>query len=277
MKRNRGNKFIIWLSLLVALLVSLASVTGLTVPGFYQAETPNWQAQTYGQDWVDLFIVVPCLLISSWLAWRGSKAALYIWAGVLTYLLYSFLIYAVAIHFNRMFLVYCFVLGLSFYGLGWFLFQLVSNPPLPENFRNIPRKFTAVYFIALSVLFYFLWLSEIIPSVLSGKTPPSVTDTGLFTNVVHVIDLSVFLPAIFITGVLLWRRSAPGFALAQVLLSFFVLMDITIGVLDLIMKQRGLTETMTMGWIMAGMALFSLVLLMLFVRRTGNTEGDPVL
>jgi len=92
-----------------------------------------------------------------------------------------------------------------------------------------------------------------------------------------VIDLSVFLPAIFITGVLLWRRSAPGFALAQVLLSFFVLMDITIGVLDLIMKQRGLAETMTMGWIMAGMALFSLVLLMLFVRRTGNTEGDPVL
>ena len=43
---------------------------------------------------------------------------------------------------------------------------------------------------------------------------------GLFTNPVHVLDLSILLPALALSGVLLLRRRAAGFLLAPLLLGF---------------------------------------------------------
>ncbi len=259
---------ILWLSIPLALLVSYASITGMTTAGFYATETPDWQAQSYGQDLVDLFLIVPCLLITAFLVWQKRKGALFLWAGVVTYLLYTFLIYCMAVHFNRLFIVYCLVLGLSFYSLLWFLLSQMKDPPLAENFRNVPRRFTGIYFIILSLLFYFLWLSEIIPAILAGGIPKSLKDTGLATNVVHVLDLSVFLPGILITGILLLRSKTAGFVMAPVLLSFFVLMDITIGTLVLTMKQRGLEGNYALSMVMGALALSSLILLLIYIRKT---------
>ena len=65
MIQETKNAIILWLSLPLAAIVIFVSVTGLATPGFYAAETPNWQAQSYGQDLADLFLVTPALIISS--------------------------------------------------------------------------------------------------------------------------------------------------------------------------------------------------------------------
>ncbi len=260
----------LFLSVPLALLVAFASITGIKTTGFYSAETLNWQAQSYGQDVVNLFLIVPCLLVSAFLTWRQKRGANYCWAGTVMYLLYTFMIYCTAVHFNQLFVVYCLVLGISFYSLLWFFLSTFKVPPLPENFRSVPRQFTGIYFIILSLLFYFLWLSEILPAILSGEIPKSVKDTGLATNVVHVLDLSVFLPAILITGILLLQRKAAGFVMAPVLLSFFVLMDITIGALALIMKQRGLEGSYVLSLVMGALALCSLILLFIYTSKSGQ-------
>ncbi len=143
----------------------------------------------------------------------------------------------------------------------------MKDPPLAENFRKVPQRFTGIYFILLSLLFYFLWLSEIVPAVRAGENPKSLKDTGLATNVVQVLDLSVFLPGILITGILLLRRKTAGFLIAPALLMFFVLMDITIGVLVLIMKQRGLEGSYLLSGVMGVLALFSLFLLLVWIRK----------
>lgn len=257
----------LWFSIPLALLVCYASITGMTTPGFYAAETPNWQAQSYGQDLVDLFLIVPGLLVTAFISWRKNKVAHCLWAGVVTYLLYTFLIFCTAVHFNRLFIVYCLALGISFYSLLWFLLSQMKDPPLAENFRKVPQRFTGIYFILLSLLFYFLWLSEIVPAVRAGENPKSLKDTGLATNVVQVLDLSVFLPGILITGILLLRRKTAGFLIAPALLMFFVLMDITIGVLVLIMKQRGLEGSYLLSGVMGVLALFSLFLLLVWIRK----------
>ena len=267
MIQETKNAIILWLSLPLAAIVIFVSVTGLATPGFYVAETPNWQAQSYGQDLADLFLVTPALIISSIYAYQGRKGALFIWAGVLAYLLYTYLIYCFAIHFNKLFVFYCLALGLSFYSLLWFFYSLLKRKGISEGFSYIPHRIIGIYFIIISCLFYFLWLSEIIPAIMDGDLPESIKETGLITNAVHVIDLSVFLPGIFIAGVLILQRKILGYCLAPVFLSFFILMNITIGGLVLIMKFKDLEGSYAVAAIMAVLALVSAVLLVWFIKR----------
>lgn len=267
MKGSGKDVWVLWFSLPLAALVIFVSVTGLGTPGFYAGETVNWQAQAVGQDFIDLFIAVPALLVSAVFAYNKKKAAILVWGGVIAYLLYTFLIYCFAVHFNRLFIFYCLTLGLSFYSLCWFLFSRLSRPSPVVHFSAVPHRIIGIYFIVIAALFYFLWMAEIIPAIISGEVPKSVKETGLITNAVHVIDLSVFLPGLFITGVLLLKRKIAGYMMAPVFLSFFVLMNITIGSLVLIMIQRGIEKSYGVAVIMGFLTIVSAGLLVWYVKR----------
>jgi hypothetical protein len=102
-------------SVAIALLVAAASLMGIALPSTYAAETASWTAQAIGQDWVNLLLVVPCLIVASA---RGGRRWKLIRGGALVYTLYSYSIYAFAVHFNRVFLIYCAILGLSFFALA---------------------------------------------------------------------------------------------------------------------------------------------------------------
>lgn len=245
----------------------ITSITGLTTDGFYHLETPNWQAQSIGQDIINLFLLVPVLIISSVLSFQKRKGAFLVWGGVIGYLAYTFIIYCFALHFNRLFIVYCFVLGLSFYSICWFFYKQVTDPFRKEIFINIPRKTIGIYFIGLSVVFYFLWLAEILPAIIHKEVPVSLKETGLFTNAVQVLDLSIVLPGIFLTAILLMKKKLAGYVMAPVLLSFFILMDITIGSLVVIMKGRGLEGNFILVIIMGVLVFVSSFMLYSYMRN----------
>jgi hypothetical protein len=245
----------------------IAGAVALLTPGFYAAETINWQVQSRGQDLVDLFLILPCLIVSSILVFRNQRGFMMIWGGIALYLTYTFFIFCFDVHFNSLFVVYCLCLGLSFYT---FLYSVVVqyNKMLPVSLeRNWVHRVIAVYLIVVAILFYFLWLSEIIPAIIQKRIPRSVADAGLFTNGVHVLDLSLLLPGIFITGVLLLKKVQLGILLAPVLLVFFFLMDITIGFLVVLMKMNGLADNAGVAAVMAVLAIISLILLLLFFKK----------
>lgn len=265
--RDTNNKTILYLSLPLIVLISIASIVGLLMPEFYAAETANWQAQCMGQDLINLFLLVPCLLITSILAFKNNRIASLIWAGTMLYLVYTFVIYCFAVHFNSLFIVYCFCLGLSFYSVIYFLYAF-NNYVRKEKIEVKPvDRYVGFYFIIISLLFYFLWLSEIIPAIFLDQIPGSVIEAGLFTNAVHVIDLAVILPAIFMAGVFLLKGKPLGIIFAPVFLSFFILMDITIGTLTVIMNAKGVSTELSVATIMTLLSLFSLMLLILFFRN----------
>jgi len=244
----------------------MVSCVGLLTPGFYSKETLNWQVQSTWQDMIDLFLILPCLLVTSILAYRNNKAATYIWGGVVLYLTYTFVLYCFDVHFNKLFVVYCLCLGLSFYSFMYFLFTKHAETG-NGNFQNKSLiRIIGIYFIIVSVIFYFLWLAEIIPSIFNNTQPNSLIETGLFTNGVHVIDLAVFLPAVFITGIFLLKRKSFGFMLTPVMLTFFVLMDITIGMLAVGMKMKGVESNLMLTAIMCIFTLISLALLIWYLR-----------
>lgn len=262
---DRNN--LLWLSIPLALLLIIVSLTGLYSTGFYAKESLNWQAQSAGQDMADLFLVTPALLITAILAARKRKGALLAWAGVVMYIVYSFIIFCFAVHFNRLFLFYCAILGLSFYSLAWFFYTLLITPVSKTQFNEVPRKTTGIYFIILAILFAFLWLSEIIPAIIANDVPESVREAGLFTNAVHVIDLSVILPGMLISGILLLKKRYIGYIMAPVFLSFFILMDITIGGLVVVMIKRGLPGSYILTIIMGALTLFSSILLIYYIKK----------
>jgi hypothetical protein len=267
---NGKRSSLLILSFTLAALIITVSLAGILIPGFYVKETPNWQAQSVGQDYVDLFIIVPCLILSIVLAIKGYKKAMLAWAGVISYIIYTFTIYCFAVHFNRMFVLYCCTLGLSVFSLIYF-FAWQGKRQL--QLKNSLTKAIAVYFVIISIGFYFLWLSEIIPAVLSDNTPQPLVDAGLVTNPVHVLDLAIFLPALFITAVLLLKKRSTGYLLAPVFLVFTILINITIGLLQVIMVQKGVASGFNFLYIMSALALISVVFLISYYKNVCMEEA----
>ena len=85
------------LSLVIAGLVAVTSLFGIFFKSIYSLETDNYAAQALGQDMVNLIVVVPALIMSSLLVYRGVRRALFIWLGILFYLLYTFIIFFFAV------------------------------------------------------------------------------------------------------------------------------------------------------------------------------------
>ncbi|HEY3429782.1 MAG TPA: hypothetical protein VGK39_03830, partial [Cyclobacteriaceae bacterium] len=197
-----------------------------------------------------------------------------IWGGVLLYLVYTFVIYSFDVHFNKLFVLYCLILGVSFYALTYFIYKQLHQKEILIIESTLTRRVIGIYFIVIAVLFYFLWLSEILPAIVSNQVPKILSDAGLPTNPVHVLDLAIVLPGIFLTGVLLIKNKALGLVFAPVALVFFVLMDITIGTLTVMMQQQGLEGSLKLTMVMGVLALFSFTLLVWYVKRIKPDEDS---
>ena len=250
----------------LALLVTATSLGGLLLPSTYARETANWAAQAVGQDWVDLLFAVPWLVIAGAIALRGSRTALPLLAGGYAYTAYQFAIYGFAVHFNALFLVYCAALGVSSFAFAGLAAALSKHDGGPIGER-VPVRLTGGFLIAVGIVFALLWLSEIVPALLHGGTPRSTAEAGAITNPVHVMDLAVVLPAHVACGVSLLRRRPFGRAFAPVLLSFGVLMSLSIAGMMVVMRIRGEAAALPVVVALAAVSAASAAILAAYLRR----------
>ena len=123
-------------------------------------------------------------------------------------------------------------------------------------------------------MFSLLWLSEEIPALLTGKIPPSVMDANLPTNPVHVLDLGLYLPAMIITALLLWRRKLVGYLLAGPLLVFSILTGTAILVIFLVMSTKGMPTSVGVEAFIAIIIAVSLVLSVLYLREVNELRRE---
>jgi asparagine N-glycosylation enzyme membrane subunit Stt3 len=119
------------------------------------------------------------------------------------------------------------VLGLSFYTVVGSLIEqdLIS---ISKSFLSKHEKPASILLIIIGSLFGFLWLSEIIPALISASIPKSLINTGLWVNPIHVIDLAILLPAMIITGIFLTKKKSLGRLFAAPWLTFSTLMGSSI-------------------------------------------------
>ena len=253
------HKIFFFFSLLICILIFISSYESLIHPDFYNKESLNWQAQSIGQDAMNLFLICPFLLITAFLILSRKEYAHPLWAGTLVYLIYTYQIYCFNIHFNSFFVVYCLILGLCFYLFVFYTYWQIKSNLIFDN--GVIYKIVAFYLLTIAILFYLLWLWDVIPAILHHTVPESVMKGGLVSNPVQVLDLSLFLPGVFITGLLLLKKKPLGQLFSPVLLTFFVLMDLTIASLNIVMVNKGVDSGYTVAKVMSSLAVLSVVLL----------------
>jgi len=245
------------LSVPLAILTAIVSYAGVFVESTYARENSLYAAQGIGQDIVNLFIVVPILLFAAFFAWRKSKLGLLIWSGAVFYLAYSYTIYSFGLHFNNLFIAYCLILGLSFYSLVYFLISSLRENVSQWFASDVSTKPTGIFLVVIAVLFYFIWLSEIIPAILINATPKSIIESGLLINPVHVLDIAICLPALIVTGIALIKKKNIGFLLAPTMLLFCIFMAVAIAAMLITMKAKGLDTNLVLTAIFGFITLLS--------------------
>jgi hypothetical protein len=253
------------LSLVAALLMAIASAAGALSSATYARETVSWAAQGAGQDIVNVLVAFPLLAFSALYVHLGFARAHLVWIGALMYTVYSYVLYAFFVHFGSWFLVYVAILGLSSYALAGAA-SSVEAAMLPAVFsRSAHVKGAAVLLMILGCGFTALWLAEVVPAIIGGHTPASVSASGFPVNPVHVLDLALFLPGAIATSVLLWQRRPLGLLFAVPILVFAAMMGIAIIAMTFVMRAKGLPAPMgivpVIGGLSVGSAWFAVRLL----------------
>ena len=252
------------LSLLIASLVVVASGLGLLASSTYQHETGNWRMQAQGQD-VGNLLAAAVLIVTSVRA-RASLRSFLLWIGTMFYFLYAYVVYAFAVHFGRLFLVYVAVLGLVFYGLlgARTLAARWEKPAYPAGGS---RRLAAAVLAGTGLLFGLLWLGEVIPATITGVSPASLTEAGLAVNPIHAIDLSVVLPGMLATAYLTSKGNPVGNFLVAPWLMFSALMGLSIVAAMGIIVGSGDSSALPPMFMVATIVAVSLFALSRYVRQ----------
>src|SRR4051812_44189838 len=165
-------RFSRWAPFPIAVLVVVAAMAGIFSPAIYARETASWAAQGVGQDWVDLVIAGPALAIAGLVALGGDRRARLVVGGLLLYTAYSFAIYAVAVHFNALFLVYCAVLGGSTFALIDLIAALRVDAPGTWFAGRAPIHLAGRTLYAIAAVVGPLWARQNAPPP-APRPPPA--------------------------------------------------------------------------------------------------------
>jgi len=220
------------LSLLVALLMAVASVAGLLDPQrLYPAE--DLRESFLATDVVNLLIGLPILLGALGFARRGKLLGLLLWPGALFYALYHAIVYVFALPLNLAFLLWLLLLVLSVYTLAG-LVARVDGPALQRRLAGaVPVRAAGGVLAGLGALFALLALGTLVSS-LARQDPIAGADLAL-----QVTDLTVS-PAWIIGGLLLWRRAPLGYVTGLGLL--FQASMLFVGLIAFLLLQPLLTS-----------------------------------
>jgi hypothetical protein len=201
-------------SAIVAVLMTVVSV----VPLFdwrlvYPAMEPKLLPLFLGQDALNLVVGLPLLVGAMWLAHRGALIGLLLWPGALFYVLYDYGYYVLGAPFNGFFLPYLALMTLSAYAMVGIV-ATVDGVAVRERLATaVPARLTGGFLAGLALLFMALWVGMSVSALVSGVALDEIA------RVVTIMDLTVQLPALFVGGILLWRRQPLGYIVAAGLLS----------------------------------------------------------
>jgi hypothetical protein len=141
--------------------------------------------------------------------------------------------------------------------------------------ETLPVRSTAAYLIIIAVLFYLLWLKDVLPAVLTNTVPPTVSDYNLLVNPVHVIDISFALPGLIITAVLLIKKHKLGYIFTPMALVFIILLTIALIGMVIMLQVRDISDDTSVTGIFIVLTIISSIVLFLFLKniRTADELG----
>jgi hypothetical protein len=211
--RGRGVGPAVLLSAIVAALMVGASVLGIVVHDLYREGA--WAREAFrGGDVVTLVLVVPVLITSMALARRGSVRATVVWIGALAYAVYNYAYYVFGASFNDAFLIHIAIFSSSILALVLAISRLdVVATAEPLRHSRLAR-WIGGFLTLVGVGQCGLWVFVIVRYAVTGEVLADKPVRG--QHVVFALDLSLLVPALVVSGVLLWRRTPIGYVAAGI-------------------------------------------------------------
>lgn len=240
----KNNKIITVLVILISIFAVSASLSGIFITGgpgpydyvslrgkvveiygygLYRDMSSDVAIQGIAQDYVTLFIAVPLLIAAWYFSRKNSLSWRFILAGTLNYFFVTYIMYMCMAMYNAMFLIYVILTGISFFSLAITLLSFDTHE-LPGRFnKKAPLRLSGGFLILNSIIIGLLWLGIVIPPLFNGTIVPDSAE-HYTTLIVQGLDLSIFLPASFVSGYLLTKKNSMGFLLAPTTLIFLSLL-----------------------------------------------------
>lgn len=190
-------------SLLVAILMAAVSIVGLQYrPLIYPTDelirtfVPN--------DAVNLFVGLPLLLGSIWLAWRGRLIGLLCWPGALLFVLYNSIAYVFAVPLSWAFPLHLVLMMLCTYTLIALVASIDGTLVQQRLTGKVPEKLAGGVLVGLGSLTLMRVIGVMVSALTRGAP---LAETELAVSIADVL----ITPAWVIGGVLLWRHEAFGY------------------------------------------------------------------
>ena len=237
--------------------------------GIYRMHAVAQVYQVIPHDMVNLFLAVPALLISFLFARKGILKARLFFMAVTLYLMFTYGIYTFYAMYNRLYICYVAIMGLSFYT---FILTLKGTDAVKakELFKDTyPNKLVGGFLITASSFMTLTWLKTILPTAFFG-TMPTIDLAQSTTMVPQAIDLAFVLPLAFVMGIRLCMRKPEGYIMGTVIPAFLVFMMTAIFSKGLMLQITGTADGGGTMVIMGTFALISMVVTMinfLFMKR----------
>jgi hypothetical protein len=244
----KSSKAVFWLSLLIAVLVLVAAAAGvfyhtsgasihfMTVrgkhatyqgSGLYYYDPASFATEGVVWDVINLCVALPLFAVAVVLSWRGSLRGRLLLGGLLFYFVYVYMQYATSVAFNSLFLVYVATFALSAVAFFLNLRSIEVSRLAMHMSARFPRWLFIGFTLVMSAALTVLWVGgRIIPYTLAGRFPDEIA--GTTTLVSQAFDLGMVVPLLLSTAILLWQRSAWGYLLAGISMTFGFIMSITL-------------------------------------------------
>jgi len=238
--------------------------------GLYYYDTVSTVAQMQGNDIITLVVGLPLLLISTWLAFRGSLRGRLLLTGTLAFFLYTYMSMSMLTAYNVLFLVYVALFTMSLYAfiLCMLSFDLAD---LPRHFsEQLPRGWIACVLFAVGGFLSLAWFGRVIPELLHPETPAALENTT--TRVIQAMDLALIAPLAILSGILLLRRSAWGYLLASVTTLKGLTMALAVSTMGINMALKGVPDSMGILIPFLVLTALNLITAILLIRNI-NVSG----
>jgi hypothetical protein len=184
--------------------------------GLYSYDSVSVAAQGIAQDIVTIALGVPLLVISLFLALRGSLKGRLLLTGTLGYFLYTYISYVFLWMYNPMFIVYVILMSASFFSFILLMMSFDINNLGSVFSKKLPVRFLSGFQIFFAIALCLLWMKKIIPTITNRTVPLGLEHYT--TLVIQGLDLGFIVPIALLSGVLIIKRKPLGYLLSSVII-----------------------------------------------------------
>jgi hypothetical protein len=175
-------------------------------------------------------VAVPCLLVSMWLAARGSARAVFVWFGTTMYLVYNAVLLSLGTPLNRLFLLYIAALALAIASSAAVAVTARSAGLAHHCSPALPVRGIAIYLWIVVAANVLAWLGRIVPAVIEDDAERLLEGTGITMIPTYFQDLAFWLPFLAVGAAWLWRRRPWGYLIAGGGLAMWAIEGLTVAV-----------------------------------------------